>query len=110
MGDNTALLDRRAQLWRMVAQLNLDETEAIMSFVAKLLEGKDKHGALDLATDARDWDEEIRQEMVDAAFYAVFKSIQRARRRAKAGPVVAGLRELREAEQIVAGQEGEDAP
>lgn len=62
-----------------LAQLNADELEAIEVFVDKLIAGKLKHGPLDLDTDQRDWLDEIKQEMVDGAFYAVFAVIQRKR-------------------------------
>jgi hypothetical protein len=80
--DRLALL--RSSVTAQLGQLNEDETEAVSYFVRKLIDGKAKHGALDLATDARDFrGDEIRAELMDAAFYAVFDDMRRKRDRGR---------------------------
>jgi hypothetical protein len=72
--------DKLESLLTQIGQLNEDETEAVSYFVRKLIDGKAKHGALDLATDSRDFrGDEIRAELMDAAFYAVFDDMRRKR-------------------------------
>ena len=58
---------------------------------AKLIAGGVKHGQLDLASDRRNWTQEMLEEFADAAFYAAFSRVQRARRTA---PPAGGLAQL----------------
>lgn len=65
-----------------LGRLNADELEAIHYLIAKLLAGSAKHGPLALASDRRNWTQEMLEEFADAAFYAAFASVQRQRRTA----------------------------
>lgn len=71
----------------MAAKFNADELEALEYIVQKGINGIDKHGHLDLATDPRCWREEGRQELADFVWYWAFDAVQR-RRETAARPAI----------------------
>jgi hypothetical protein len=59
------------RIQRIVDQLNPDELSVLERIAKRLLMGQKQYGELNLANDKRDWNEELRQELLDVIVYAV---------------------------------------
>lgn len=70
----------RAELAAVVDGLGADEVRTLLYLAQRLAMGARQYGALDLASDRRDWDDEARAETADLAVYATFALLCRPRR------------------------------
>lgn len=75
--DAEAMQER--ELLRRWAALNGDERAVVIAAADRLVLGRVAYGALDLATDARDWRAERRAELQDALIYSSIADVARAR-------------------------------
>lgn len=71
----------RQELNEILDRCSPDEIEAFLYMARRVDKARAVYGALDLDNDARDWNEEERQEHADAAMYHAFGRVVEARRR-----------------------------
>ena len=73
--------DLTASILQELSNLNEDELSVMLQVARKMVRGKLKHGDLDLAgkDSKRDWDQEIREELLDMLNYAAIKFIAKGR-------------------------------
>ena len=68
-----------ASMVRFLRTLNLDEVEVVDQVLMRVVKGRNEHGPLDLATDARNWDEEAGEEVLDLMAYRAMRAINQRR-------------------------------
>lgn len=70
----------RAQLDAEIADANEDERRVILyaaiAVARRMRLGREQYGALDLASDGRDWRHEIRSELADGMAYLAMMSLR----------------------------------
>lgn len=59
----------RIALHGVIAELGDDECRVLHAIALRLLGGQKTYGRLDIARDARDWQREIAEEVLDQAVY-----------------------------------------
>jgi hypothetical protein len=62
-------LPQLARLTTVAEQLGADELSVLLLVAERLLEGRERYGALNLDTDPRDFRRECFEELADAAVY-----------------------------------------
>ena len=60
------------ELWQIVQRLNADERAPLLVLARRIAMGREQYGALDLATDSRDFRSELLEELADGVAYAVW--------------------------------------
>lgn len=68
----------------MLAGLGADERRVLVVLAGRLRRGAKAYGALDLATDQRDWEKERGEEVADLLVYSAFAELTRLAREGKA--------------------------
>jgi hypothetical protein len=58
-----------------------DELRVMNAVLARLEIGRQRYGRLDLASDVRDWERELGEELLDASIYAAISRLAELRRR-----------------------------
>lgn len=71
----------KTRLLELLDNMGTDEIKVMLYLAERLHAGAKKYGAINLSTDSRDWQEEIRQEVADAIMYSVFRDLQEAGKR-----------------------------
>jgi hypothetical protein len=66
------------ELTRLAQKLNPDEQRVLLEVARRLKMGRRVYGKLDLATDRRDFQKELAEEMTDAAVYGACLALQRS--------------------------------
>jgi hypothetical protein len=66
-----------ARLSTITARLGTDEIAVLTLIAERLLRGRERYGALHLATDGRDWPAEALAELLDFSCYASMALLQR---------------------------------
>ena len=61
----------------LLSHLNDDETTVLLRITERLVIGRKQYGALDVATDRRDWTKEANEEALDLAVYLAIKTVGR---------------------------------
>jgi len=62
-------------------KLEPDAQEVVTEFMRRLLVGQEEYGRLNIATDDRNWQQEILEENLDSAFYQITNLIKIQRNR-----------------------------
>lgn len=75
MTSRGVLLD--AALVAVLGELEHDEARVLVFLAQRLLEGRRRYGALDLANDPRDWRREQAEECADLLAYGAFAAVKR---------------------------------
>lgn len=64
------------EIMRIAEGLNEDEQRVLLECAKGLKRGQERIGFLDLASDDRDWDRELREEMIDGCIYAACEAVR----------------------------------
>lgn len=76
--------EKRIELESILEQLNDDERNVVLGVALKVARrvhmGRRQYGPLNLATDRRNWMDEIEAELLDGNIYVEFEAIKRSRR------------------------------
>lgn len=59
-----------------LAELGVDELRVLDRIAQRLQMGQRQYGELHIASDGRDWREELAQELLDASVYAAIATIK----------------------------------
>lgn len=60
------------ELWTIIQRLNGDERAPLLMLARRIWKGREQYGALDLATDKRDFASELLEELADGVAYSVW--------------------------------------
>lgn len=77
--------EKQLELTAILENLNDDERNVVLGVALKVARrvhmGRQQYGALDLATDRRNWMDEIEAEMLDGNIYVEFAKLTSERRK-----------------------------
>lgn len=72
--------EKRIEIEAILAELNGDEQAVVINIALKVgrrvLLGRQQYGALNLATDRRNWRDEIEAELLDGNIYVEFEALK----------------------------------
>ena len=71
----------------LMLDLNDDEQRVLLAIAKRLAMGREQYGALDLATDPRDWTKEAYEEALDMSNYLAMALVKRATSREPSLPI-----------------------
>jgi len=62
-----------AEISESLLECSDDEVRVVAAVLRRLAKGRDAYGPLDLASDGRDWRDELAEELQDAVVYAAIR-------------------------------------